>query len=129
MGYLDDKKTASRDRKTRAGNNEATRNTSQTITQINVSTAATVCNDVRQSIPVESALAELLHRDDGYLKIVPDENDVFHYYWNFSRGPHAGKYCYWGISRQHTLASGLTGLLRKLSEIDAGKRKPAVSPS
>lgn len=129
MGYYDDQKTASRNRKARAGNNEATRNTSQTITQVNINNAATVGNDVRQSATFESAIAELLHRDDGYLKIVPDEKDVFHYYWNFTRGAHAGKYCYWGISRQHTLASGITGLLRKLSEIDAGIRKPSVSPS
>ena len=129
MGYYDDQKTASRSRKTRAGNNEATCNTSQTITQVNVNHAATVGNDVRQSIATESAIAELLHRDDGYLKIVPDDKDVFHFYWNFTRGRHAGKYCYWGISRQHTIPSGFTGLLKKLSEIDAGLRKPSVSPS
>lgn len=129
MGIYDEQKTAQRGRKARAGNNEAVANTSQTITQINVNHAATVGNDVRQSVTFESAITELLHRDDGYLKIVPDDKDVFHYYWNFTRGAHTGKYCYWGISRQHTLASGITGLLRKLSEIDAGLRKPSVSPS
>lgn len=128
MGYYDDQKTASRNRKTRAGNNEATRNTSQTITQINVNHAASGGDDARKSVTFESAIAEILHRDDGYLKIIPDEKDVFHYYWNFTRGPHAGNYCYWGISRQHSLASGVTGLLRKLSEIDAGYRRPSVSP-
>ena len=129
MGIYDEQKTAKRDRKSRGGNNSAVANTSQTITQVNVSHAATVGNDLRQSVTFESAISELLHRDDGYLKVVPDDNDVFHYYWNFTRGAHAGKYCYWGISRQHTLASGVTGLLRKLSEIDAGLRKPSVSPS
>lgn len=69
-------------------------------------------------------LAELLSRDDGWLRIVPHTLDnVVYFKWKFTRGPWNAHYV---MSRVESwqIAYGLDLLLDKLHAVDEGTKRP-----
>lgn len=75
--------------------------------------------------PASEALAELLARDDGWLRIVPQEFGAVAYFkWKFSRGPHKNRYVMFRCDDMNYTAA-LWGLWQKVREVDRGERTPA----
>lgn len=72
----------------------------------------------------ENPLHELLIRDDGWLRVVPDgDGKVVWWKWKFVRGNHAGCYCMVrGFAHQHEEAMLI--LCKKLAYVDAGYERP-----
>lgn len=81
-------------------------------------------HELVRSMRVKVALTSILSRDDGYLRLIPDElGTVVHCKYKFTRGEFKGRYVYWR-DRIDMLGIALEGLLSKLDEVDAGVRVP-----
>lgn len=69
-------------------------------------------------------VAPLLVRDDGWLRVVPDEDGKAVWWkWKFTRGPWAGFYVMC-LGRVDQHPESIAVLLHKLGNVDAGKDKP-----
>lgn len=67
----------------------------------------------------------LLSRDDGWLRATGDSGGKLNYFkWKFSRGEYRGKYVMY-VAPVGDWSAGILGLAEKVSEVDAGVRKPA----
>lgn len=80
--------------------------------------------DPASLVPLWDALAGFLSRDDGWLRMVPqDHGRVAFWKWKFSRGKHAGSYV---MARtdytDHRRA--LEILARKVEDVDLGLSRP-----
>jgi len=62
--------------------------------------------------------------DDGRLVCCPDGKGNAHLFWKWHRGPFAGHYAYWFLSRSESWADGFQGLFDKVAECYRGARKP-----
>lgn len=72
------------------------------------------------------ALATLYCRDDGWLRMVPqDHGKTVYWKWKFTRGRWAGHYIMWRDDEFHPSGS-LVGLVAKLGAVDAGEHKPIL---
>lgn len=75
---------------------------------------------------ISEAFAGMMLRDDGWLRIVPHEDgSVCYFKWKFSRGQWRGHYIMYRCD-DFNYAGALEGLYHKLSQVDAGDRRPSL---
>ena len=127
MGHYDDKKIPRYARTSGDGNNTVKNSTTHNITQITTSESS-IHDANSNALDAGVALRAMRYRDDGYLKITFDEKGTVHAFWNFTAGEHMGAYVYWGLSANDDVTRCLTGLFRKLVQVDEGKLKPSRRP-
>lgn len=73
-----------------------------------------------------AALNELVSRDDGWLRIVPqDWGRVTFYKWKFTSGRFDGHYVMWRDT-DHDPAASLAGLVCRILEAYGGVHKPVL---
>ncbi len=70
------------------------------------------------------AFLHILTRDDGWLRVVPQEmGSVTFYKWKFTRGPWTGYYVMYRSDDLDFIAA-IVGLYRKLLRVDTGAERP-----
>lgn len=75
---------------------------------------------------LQQALFHLSHRDDGWLRVVPDEdNQTLWLKWKFTRGRWEKHYVMAKVQLER-IEEGLQLLVHKLHMIDLGDKKPSV---
>ena len=73
---------------------------------------------------VEAALEPFLLRDDGWLRIVPQNDGATVYFkWKWTAGPHRDHYVM-TVYPQHQATEGLARLAAKVDAVDSGKQPP-----
>lgn len=69
-------------------------------------------------------VSELLNRDDGWLRIVPDEDGKTVWWkWKITRGKWQGHYVMC-VGRQDQHSESIAVILHKLSKVDSGELRP-----
>jgi len=68
----------------------------------------------------------LLHRDDGWLRVIPPRDGAPCYAkWKFTHGKHAGCYCMVAVP-EWAATSAIWELTKVVHDVDHGRRKPTV---
>lgn len=80
---------------------------------------------LRPSVGIVGAdVSELLQRDDGWLRIVPDsDGKTVWWKWKFTRGKWSGFYVM-AVGRQDQHAEAIAVMLHKLGKVDDGEDRP-----
>lgn len=75
---------------------------------------------------IASAFTTLVHRDDGWLRVIPAGDGKQAYAkWKFTLGKHAG--CYVMVTcSEYDVLDILMMLVHQLDKVDAGRHKPTV---
>lgn len=77
-----------------------------------------------RAIEAYDGLRELLSREDGWLRVVPDyDRRQMFFKWKFTSGAYPNHYCMW-VCSLGDIREGILGLLQRVKEVEAGERRP-----
>ena len=114
-------------------NPSAARPTEQPSTAVNgsadypggVASVSTVQATTGRIVEAGFRFAQILNRDDGWLRCIPGADGKVNYFkWKFNSGAHSGKYVMF-VGVADDWCSSIIGLSDKLSAVDDGLLKPA----
>lgn len=78
------------------------------------------------ALDLAECMTTLMHRDDGWLRAVPqDHGKLCFYKWKFTRGPWEGYYVMWRDDDEDPLSS-LRGLILRITQVYAGDHSPVL---